>query len=76
MPHKHKTYVPLCLHKYTQTGSAFFCRGDCKPGDDNVVDIFTLKVKHQGKHCPSTVTVCEHKASMTQTQTPPLLAQL
>lgn len=46
-------------------------------GDDNAADNFTWKVRHLSHyHSPSTLTECEHFASMLQTQSPPLLVLL
>lgn len=51
------------------------CMGACKQqrqdGNDNMVGIFMVKPSH--KHCPTTLTVIEHQATLIETQTPPLL---
>lgn len=75
----HKIYQPV----YSHTGNVSvervfkFVLGRKQDGDYYMVGTFALK--SSGKHCPTTVTVCEHEGSLMSTQSNsslPALCQL
>ena len=66
--------MQLFIYKYAKTNERKQQKSD---GDDNAADNFTWKVRYLSHyHSPSTLTECEHFASMLQTQSPPLLVLL